>query len=754
MPGVTAPTGGWRTDAFALLHTKVERLVGGATAKALGRWRIETVGDLLRHLPRRYFAGAETSDLAALVPGEEVAVLAQVRHTRIRHGVNVTNARGRSPRGRLEVVVTDGSADLALTFFGNNHLLEHWSAQLPAGARGIFAGKVGEFQQRAQLTNPDYVVLAPDGRVVGGAQRNLALAQVGHDGLIGLYPTTKKLPTWQVAECVRLVLEAVEQQLQDPLPAWVRLRLGVPELVSAFRSVHLPRTRDEVEPARRRLLLDEALAVQVTMAQRRAEAAHVPSTPRPRRPEGLLADFDRRLPFTLTDGQQQTSEEIFTDLAREHPMQRLLQGEVGSGKTLVALRAMLAVADTGGQSALLAPTEVLASQHHTTITAMLGDMAHADTLHAAEHATRVVLLTGSMSAQQKREALLEVASGRAGIVIGTHALLSSQVQFADLGLVVVDEQHRFGVEQRAALAAKADTRPHLLVMTATPIPRSVAMTVFGDLEVSTLSEVPAGRSEVTTVLVDERRNPRWVDRAWQRIREEVAAGRQAFVVCSRIAESDTVRPPGAEEAEDAVPPRTVEDLHAELVAGPLSGLSVEMVHGRLPAEQKDATMRRFAAGEVDVVVATTVVEVGVDVPNASVMVISDADRFGISQLHQLRGRIGRGAHPGVCLLLTTSPADSEARRRLEAVSRTRDGFQLANVDLAQRQEGDVLGASQSGTRSSLRLLRVIDHAEEIQLAREVAEEWVGRPDAATDPVLADLRAQVELLADPEWMERT
>ena len=476
------------------------------------------------------------------------------------------------------------------------------------------------------------------------------------------------------------------------------------------------------------------------MARRRADAAAHGAVPRPRRPGRLLDAFDARLPFTLTDGQLAVGAEIEHELALDRPMQRLLQGEVGSGKTLVALRAMLTVVDAGGQAVLLAPTEVLAVQHHRTISRMLGDLALGGMLGGAEHATRVTLLTGSMTAAQKREALLQAASGEAGVVVGTHALLSTGVQFAELGLVVVDEQHRFGVEQRAALNAKAAARPHVLVMTATPIPRSVAMTVFGDLETSVLREVPAGRADVTSVVVDARRQPAWVDRAWSRVAEEVAAGRQAYVVCARISSTE----PAARAAEDEVldegpeplpPAAAVEDLHAELSAGPLAGVRVEMLHGKLPAEDKDAVMRRFAAGETDVLVATTVIEVGVDVANAAVMVICDADRFGISQLHQLRGRIGRGEHPGVCLLLTSAPEGSLARERLDAVARTRDGFALAEVDLEQRREGDVLGASQSGHRSSLRLLRVLEDADVIGRARDLAERCVagrsrrGRPRA-------------------------
>ncbi|HSU35094.1 MAG TPA: ATP-dependent DNA helicase RecG, partial [Propionibacteriaceae bacterium] len=597
--------------------------------------------------------------------------------------------------------------------------------------------------------HPDFVILDADGAIIGGAARNTALARAAESPLIGLYPLTGKLRTWTVAECAALALDSL-RDLVDPLPSWVRAEAGVIDLETAFRAVHQPADRAAIDPGRDRMRFDEAFALQLTMAYRRADAASHGAVPRIRKTGGLLDAFDARLPFELTRGQIEVSEQIMTEIARPHPMQRLLQGEVGSGKTLVALRAMLAVVEAGGQAALLAPTEVLAGQHFQTVRRLLGDLADGGTLGAAEHATGVALITGSMGAAQKREATLRAASGEAGLVIGTHALLSSAVQFADLGLVVVDEQHRFGVEQRAALSAKAAVRPHVLVMTATPIPRSVAMTVFGDLETSTLREIPAGRAAVSTVVVDARRHPGWVDRAWQRIVEEVGQGRQAYVVCARISSADAV--PGA--ADDAPPAAAVEDLFAELTAGPLAALKVEMLHGQLPTEEKDAVMARFVTGETDVLVATTVIEVGVDVSNASVMVISDADRFGISQLHQLRGRIGRGAHPGVCLLLTTTDEESVARQRLDAVAATRDGFALAEVDLEQRREGDVLGASQSGVRSSLKLLRVLNDADLIGQARTLAERCIADDPDLSDPALADIVTEMETEAAGDWLERT
>jgi ATP-dependent DNA helicase RecG len=428
-------------------------------------------------------------------------------------------------------------------------------------------------------------------------------------------------------------------------------------------------------------------------------------------------------------------------------MHRLLQGEVGSGKTVIALRAMLQVVDAAGQAALLAPTEVLAQQHYRSIASMLGPLAMAGQLGGAEHATRLTLLTGSLSAPARRRALLEAASGEAGIVIGTHALLQDRVQFADLGLVVIDEQHRFGVEQRDSLRDKAgDGRPHMLVMTATPIPRTVAMTVFGDLDTSTLTELPLGRSPISTHVVPLAERPHYLARTWQRVKEEVAAGRQAYVVCPRIgdeASSDA----DDELAGDGRAPVAVLDLAAELSAGPLAGVRLGILHGRLPAEEKEKVMLAFADGFVDVLVTTTVVEVGVDVPNAVVMVIMDADRFGVSQLHQLRGRVGRGRDPGLCLLVTAVQETMLARARLDAVAGTTDGFALSRIDLEQRREGDVLGTVQAGRKSSLKLLQLLRDEDLIGHAREEATRLVD-----SDPALAGepgLAAAVRALVDAE-----
>jgi ATP-dependent DNA helicase RecG len=542
------------------------------------------------------------------------------------------------------------------------------------------------------------------------------------------------------------------------VPAEVRARRGLLDLDTALRGVHQPADRAAWWAAKQRLKWDEAFSLQLVLAQRRRSAAVNPALPRPRVTGGLLDSFDAALPFELTAGQREVGDTLTEELSGEHPMHRLLQGEVGSGKTIVALRAMLQAVDAGAQAALLAPTEVLAGQHARTIEAMLGPLAQAGRLGGADVATRVVLLTGSLPAAARKAALLDVASGAAGIVVGTHALIQEHVQFAELGLVVVDEQHRFGVEQRDALRYKSVAPPHLLVMTATPIPRTVAMTVFGDLETSTLTELPAGRSPIATSVVPVAEKPAWLDRGWQRVREEVAAGRQAYVVCPRIGadmadfEADMsdvdLDDLPEDEGTGRRPPVAVTDVLAKLAEGPLHGLRLAPLHGRLTPDDKDRTMTEFAAGRIDVLVATTVIEVGVDVPNATVMVVLDADRFGVSQLHQLRGRIGRGGHPGLCLLVTDVPEAAPARERLDAVASTTDGFELARLDVEQRREGDVLGVAQSGRRSQLKLLSLLRDEDVIVAARAEAGDLVAAdPDLTAHPGLA---AQVaDLVADEQ-----
>ena len=740
---------GYRTETFRELNRPLVQLLGGENVKALASLGLATVADLMEDLPRRYLSGTQTTDLSEVRPGDGVAVVARV--------LGVPQERGFDPkRMRLEAVLTDGRTQLPVTFFGQDRLIVYWKQQLQAGVKGIFVGKIGVFRDQLQMSHPDFVMLDEFGSIVGRATKTkVAMAeQVTRSGLVGIYPASKKLPTWQVADLASRVLDLLAG-LDDPLPDDVRARHHLMGLLEAYTEIHRPQSLERIEQAERRLKFDEALRLQLTMAYRRADQAHRRAPSIAPRPDGLLARFDARLPFTLTDGQREVGAEIAADMSQTAPMQRLLQGEVGSGKTVVALRAMLAAVDAGHQGVLLAPTEVLATQHYAAITELLGDLAGAGTLGSAPGATEVVLLTGSATAIRRRNTLNKIASNQAGLVIGTHALLQAGVIFADLGLVVVDEQHRFGVEQRAALSegasGPAGTYPHVLVMTATPIPRSVAMTIFGDLEVSTLTELPAGRQDVQTTVVYVPQHPAWLDRAWQRVREEVAAGRQGFIVVPRItaSEADDFIPEGAVR-----PSATVEELSAALRDGPLAGLRLEVLHGRMSAEAKRDVMGRFAAGELDVLVATTVVEVGVDVPNASIMVVMDADRFGISQLHQLRGRIGRGEHPGVCLLVTYVDPTTPAAARLAAVARTRDGFELAEADLEQRREGNVLGANQSGARSTLRLLRAISDADLIAEAREAANDLVAADPDRTNPYLADMVTQVEAQSNDEWLDRT
>jgi len=753
---------------MARLDDRLDREFDPKTAKVLARaLDVHTVGELLRYYPRRYEQRGELTDLASLRDGEHVTVLAQISA--------VTTRMMKNRRGKLtEVTVTDGHGTLTLAFFG-----QPWrEKEMKPGLHGLFAGQVSSYGRKRQLIHPDCELL-------GTADPGTEMAAEHAAEIIPVYPATREMASWKIAKAIGTVLDTLDTA-DDPLPAEVRTRYGLQSQLAAWHGIHRPVEYAEIEPARLRLKWDEAFVLQTVLAQRRRAEDALPATPRIPRRGGLLEAFDARLPFSLTQGQRDAGEEITLALCREHPMHTLLQGEVGSGKTVVAVRAMLQVIDDGGQAALLAPTEVLAQQHYRSITQLLGPLGRAGELDAADHATRVALLTGSQGAKARRAALDEVASGAAGIVIGTHTLLyhrvrlDDQVVFADLGLAVIDEQHRFGVEQRDALRAKArDARPHVLVMTATPIPRTVAMTVYGDLDVCTLSELPAGRAPITTHVVPAADKPHYLARTWERLREEVAGGGQAYVVCPRIGAeegaggADGSGPDGggpdgdagageagrdddtdggyeAPEEDAGRPLRAVLDVAAELAEGPLAGLRMRILHGRMPADDKDAVMRGFADGSVDVLVATTVVEVGVDVPNATIMVIMDADRFGVSQLHQLRGRVGRGGKPGLCLLVTDSPPGSPARERLDAVAATVDGFALSRLDLEQRREGNVLGAAQAGRKSGLKMLTLLRDEELIVQARAEAQAVVDAdPRLAGHPALV---SAIRTLLDEEQAE--
>ncbi len=697
----------------------------GATTSALLRraFGMLTVDDLLTHYPRRYARRGELTPIASLPLGEQVTIVAEVR--------SVTSRPMRQRKGFIvEVVISDGVGSLVLTFFNQPWRTE----QLHVGRQGIFSGKVGIFKGVQQLAHPDYSLFedVDAARVQAEEQQHTP---------IPIYPASGTIASWQIQKAVETILDGLAP-LDEPIPEPVRSREGLLTTREAIESIHRPQSAEEVEPARRTLRYHEAFVLQTALLQQRQEVRAMAATARPA--GALLARFDEALPFALTPDQVAVGEVVAADLVNGWPMNRLIQGEVGSGKTLVALRAMVQIAQSGGQSALIAPTEVLAGQHLRSITRMLGPELTAELMPT--------LLTGQLPAAQRRKAALWAASGQARIVVGTHALLSESTTFADLGLVVVDEQHRFGVEQRESLRAKG-TSPHVLVLTATPIPRTVAMTVFGDLDVSTIRTMPGGRAGISTFVAPLAEKPGWFGRVFERVAEEVALGRQAFIVCAAIdAEASIVDVDGAPlgaAAGDGVPgdepARTrwgVVQAEAMLRERPdFAGIRLAILHGRMPGEQKDAVMQAFARGEIDVLVATTVVEVGVDVANASTMVVLEADRFGVSQLHQLRGRVGRGAVPGLCLLVTEAEAGTPARSRVEAVAATLDGFALAEVDLELRGEGDVLGDVQSGARSSLRLLRVVADADLITQARQAADALL-----TVDPDLSDHRGLADAIA--------
>ncbi|MGW5753394.1 ATP-dependent DNA helicase RecG [Nocardia rhamnosiphila] len=747
---------------MATLSDRLDHLLGAKAAAMLAdAFDMDTVEDLLRHYPLRYATQGQPLTEEAPEDGAHITVIGRVTKADLRPM--------RQRRGSLLKVVLDtgGGRGVDVTFFNGDKV----KYAIRQGVRAMMSGTVNYWRPgQWNLSHPGYLILpeADDEEPTlttvrgGGDLRGIAQSAKGAGGVdmsffdrefIPVYPATAKVQSWEILACVRQVLDQLDP-LADPLPAEVRDERELMPVGDALRLIHLPEHTSDIERARERLRFDEALALQLVLAERRHEVAGRTARACPLRGDGIVAAFEERLPFELTAGQRGVIGEISADLSREQPMHRLLQGEVGSGKTIVALHAMLQVIDAGQQCALLAPTEVLAAQHYRSLRAMLGDLGQAGELGAADAATRVTLVTGSMPAATKRAALLAAVTGDAGIVIGTHALIQDAVEFFDLGLVVVDEQHRFGVEQRDALRAKAKSgfSPHLLVMTATPIPRTIAMTTLGDLETSTLTELPRGRSPIQSKVVPRRVHPNWVDRAWERITEEVGAGRQAYVVCSRIGDDEDGSGARGKKATEKEAPSTqaVVDVFDRLRTGPLAQLRIGLLHGRLPSDEKDQVMRDFNVGDIDVLVCTTVVEVGVDVPNATVMVIVDADRFGVSQLHQLRGRIGRGAHPGLCLLITDAAPGGPAMTRLEAVAATTDGFELSVLDLRQRREGDVLGAAQSGTTRSLRLLSLLDDLEVITAAQELARTVVEQdPGLARHPGLA---AMMHAAVDSERLE--
>ena len=738
-------------------ESPVAAVLGDSKKRAkIEKLGLRTVGDLLEHFPRRYLKTGELTKVASLEAGQQLTVVGRIESSEIK---TYPDRRTGRTAYRVDVLLATDGPSLKMGFFAKHRSIAEWHRdRLPVGVEGVFTGKVTRFRHEWQLTNPEMVMFDSEGSDAASAR--VAVERL--KGLFPVYPASKGVESWDLQRAIGFALSVLDD-VPDLVPDALRKEWSLIDSRTALEWIHSPDDYAQVGAAQKRFRHEEALVTQLVLARRRAAIRQLGAQARSGG-GGLLAAFDARLPFELTDGQREVGRQLEEDLAQPHPMNRLLQGEVGSGKTVVAVRAMLRVIDSGGQAALLAPTEVLAQQHHRSITALLGDLAAGGMLGGAEEGTTVALLTGSMGKVARQENLLRIASGEAGIVIGTHALLEENVTFADLGLVVVDEQHRFGVEQRAALTGKAEAPPHVLVMTATPIPRTVAMTVFGDLEVSTLTELPAGRASIQTNVVPLEAQPHWIDRAWARVREEVDKGHQVYVVCPRIG-GDVLEEGEADQVdfdEDGQPVAgvqpgslaAVEELVPELTEGALKGLRVGMLHGRLVPDEKDRTMRAFAAGDIDVLVSTTVIEVGVDVANATMMVLLDADRFGVSQLHQLRGRVGRGGFPGLCLLVTRAAEGTPALERLAAVAATTDGFELSRVDLETRREGDVLGASQSGFRSSLRQLRVLRDEKTIVTARQSAEQLLAAdPALKSAPRLAAAVDALEVSGKSGFMEK-
>ena len=702
-----------RLNQLAALPVSVLNGVGPKKVASLADMEIDTVLDLLTHYPRRYLDRTQQARIADLRVGDEAMILATVKRSNLR--------RTRQGRSLVEVDVFDGSSYLKCTFFN-----QPWRAkQLSAGTEAVFFGKLDVYRGRRQMTNP-VVDLVGDktGRIVP------------------IYPQSEKagLTTWELANWVTEALDRAGD-LADPLPEKWRDELDLQDRSWSFRQIHEPDSLAAAQAARRRLALDELLRLQVTLVMRKRALERAAKGIRHRVDGELVPRFHDALPFPLTGAQQRAMSEIFGDLAGPHPMHRLLQGDVGSGKTVVAVTALLAAVQGGFQGALMAPTEVLAEQHHLGIRDLLADLAvpDPDTL-MGDRPLRVELLTNRTTAATRTKLLAALAAGGIDIVIGTHALLTEGVDFKALGVVVIDEQHRFGVEQRAALRAKGTTPeasmggvPDVLVMTATPIPRTAAMTVYGDLDMTVLDELPPGRTPVRTTWA---RGELEEAAAWARVKQEVDGGHQAYVVCPLIDESEKIQAKSATEE--------FERLRTDV----LPDLRLGLMHGQMPSKDKEAVMAAFRRNDIDVLVSTTVIEVGVDVPNATVMVIEDADRFGIAQLHQLRGRVGRGAAVSYCFLLGegTTP---EGEQRLQAMERTTDGFELAEVDLELRGEGTILGTRQKG-HSDLKLASLRRDKDLVKAAREVAFSIVDAdPTLREHDVLAD---EIQLLVDEEEAE--
>ncbi len=684
------------------LSTPLKELIGGKSAASLEKsFGITSAGELLNHYPRKYIDRGRLTPFNKVEVGVPVTVMATIK--------SIETRRMQQKRGFILVVrVSDGIDTMELTFFN-----QKWRERdLQVGRIGLFAGTVSEFRGVRTLTHPKYALFADIG--IDVSQEADAVTEFTGE-IISVYSSSQDLASWQIQAAIDVVLKSADE-LIDPLPAELVAKHGFMTKIESLHAIHQPRDHSEIVRATQRIKYEEAFVLLALMCQRKSIAKSALARARSGSESMILVEFDGSLPFELTQGQREVGEEIAADLARSIPMTRLLQGDVGSGKTIVSIRAMLEVIATGGQVALLAPTEVLAAQHLESVQRFLQGVY--------SRPIRVDLLTGGMSVPKRRQILLDAQSGDLDILIGTHALLEENVQFFDLGLIVIDEQHRFGVEQRAAMLTRSrgELRPHLLVMTATPIPRTVALTIFGDLDISTLTESPSLRAEVQTHLVSTSGMPRSEMRVWERMVEEVAAGNKVFVVCPIISPSETDLK--RDKALQLEPLASVEETYDTLTEQ-FPKVAFEKLHGGLDSQSKREIMRRFEGLEepqIDVLIATTVIEVGVDIPAATMIIVLNAERFGMSQLHQLRGRIGRGSLPGLCILVHGFTYSAASLDRLNALRDSRDGFALSQKDLEIRGEGDVLGQDQSGALSSLRLLKVIDDLAFIEKVRVEVEE--------------------------------
>ncbi|MDY5160012.1 ATP-dependent DNA helicase RecG [Actinotignum urinale] len=821
------------SDSWDALSTPLSRILGKRTAPRFVALGIETVRDLLYHLPFRLAHRGELMPVAHALPGADVTVVGRVLSSTLRP----MNARNGFI---LTITITDGTQDLDLTFFAKTRRpLTYHHNRLSNGTLALFSGTVSLYRGTLQLTHPDYELIdEAQGVDVEAVSRP-----------IPIYHASAKLPSWKIAQTIETLLTTTKpEDFPDPLPQTYLTSNNLPPLYEAIQELHRPNSDATWYNAYLRMKHEEAFIFQTALAQSAAQTRQLHTQAYPKRNDALLEKFDSQLPYTLTEGQQRVGEEISQDLSRTYPMQRLLQGDVGSGKTIVALRAMLQVVDNGGQAVLLAPTEVLAFQHYHTIRKLLGNLLYdtslprvlpnggstgtgvdtyrnsgggedamnhkvtapnsdlgATNVGTNAHSTRITLLTGSLSATQRRATLAHIASGEVGIIVGTHALLSDTVSIPFLGLAVIDEQHRFGVEQRAGLGHGI----HTLAMTATPIPRTIAMSVFGDLDISSLTQLPTGRQSISTTLVPEN-NSAWMARVWQRAREEIDKGGRVYVVVPRInamyddgSEQDTtgrnnINPTGTrsehsnraegqifnphllQEANPSINPHlpqqtqlnintnsytdtndstqphitNVEEMYAILTRLPqLNGINIAMMHGRLSAEKKTQIMDNFESGHSPLLISTTVIEVGVDVKEATMMIIMNAERFGLAQLHQLRGRIGRGTKPGICLAVTQAEPGSTAYERVQTFTEISDGFKLAEADMELRREGDVLGAHQAGKQSSLRFLSVAKDATIIETARNAARKLIEQdPQLMVHTALRDALTTIETQTQ-HYMER-